>query len=279
MPLACRHALDFPWRLSSPAIQEGRDAAFWEDENGRVVGFAAWQIYWAALDFYILPGPTAKQVEAKLFSWAEARFRELDNERGRPLPYWVECRDDDYERLQLVKAQGFMLEDDDSYVLFQHALDKLAPIPMLAEGFTLRPLLGEQEVAAYAELHRLAFESASMNSAWRARSLRTPQYRAELDLVISGPDGSPVAFCVGWFNPERQVAQIEPIGVHHDFRRRGFARTLLLEILHRVKSLGAVSAFIEPFADNVPIHATCEAVDFRRIHTIRRLGKWLTQPV
>lgn len=38
-------------------MKEGRDAAFWEDANGKVIGLAAWQYYWAALDFYILPGP------------------------------------------------------------------------------------------------------------------------------------------------------------------------------------------------------------------------------
>lgn len=50
MPLSCRHVIDLPWRLSAPAINEGRDAAFWEDSHGQVAGFAAWQQYWAVLD-------------------------------------------------------------------------------------------------------------------------------------------------------------------------------------------------------------------------------------
>lgn len=29
MPLFCRHVIDLPWRLSSPVINEGQDAAFW----------------------------------------------------------------------------------------------------------------------------------------------------------------------------------------------------------------------------------------------------------
>ena len=88
MPLSCRHVIDLPWRLSSPAINEGRDAAFWEDEDteGQVVGFAAWQVYWATLDFFIMPGPETQAVEMDLFAWADGRFRERDEERGRPLP-------------------------------------------------------------------------------------------------------------------------------------------------------------------------------------------------
>lgn len=277
-PLISYHTLDLPWRLSAPLINEGDDGSFWTDANGRVVGFAAWQYYWAALDFFLLPGQEAQSVEIDLFTWAEERFRERDAERGRALPYWVEARDDDEQRIQLAKSHGFVLEDDLSNTLFQHTLDNLAPIPELPESFTLRSLMGEQEVATYAELHRLAFESASMTPEWRARTLRTPQYRPDLDLVISAPDGSLVGFCVGWFDPQRQAAHIEPIGVHPRYRRHGLARTLLLTMLHRFKLYGATSAFIEPFSSNTPIHRTVETVGFQRIHTIRRLGKWANAP-
>ncbi len=278
LPLISRHVLDLPWRLSAPVINEGRDGSFWEDANGQVVGFAAWQYYWAALDFFILPGPTEQEVEAEIFAWAEERMSERDVERGYPLPYWVEFRDDDEARLQLVKAHGFLLEDDYGYALFQHTLNDPGPVPALPDGFTLRPLMGAQETAAYAELHRTAFGTTSMTPEWRARTLRTQEYRPELDLVISAPDGSLAAFCVGWFDPDRRAAQIEPIGVHPRFHRRGLARTLLLAMLHRFKAHGATSAFIEPFLDNLPIHRACEAVGFQQVHTIQRLGKWIKQP-
>src|SRR5579884_1642263 len=78
MPFSCRHVIDLPWRLSSPAINEGHDATFWEDSDGQVIGLAAWQYYWAALDFFILPGPQMHAVEADLFTWADRRFRERD---------------------------------------------------------------------------------------------------------------------------------------------------------------------------------------------------------
>src|SRR6185312_3886491 len=185
MSLMCRHVIDLPWRLSSPAIQEGRDAAFWEDGSGQVVGFAAWQQYWAALDFFIAPGPEQQAVESALFAWAEGRFRERDAERGRPLPYAVEYREDDLARLRLVETYGFRLDDEQRYVAFEHALAPLPPTPEPPRGFTLRPLRGEQEAAAYAETHRAAFQSDSMTTEWRARTLRTPQYLPDLDLVIS----------------------------------------------------------------------------------------------
>ena len=274
MPLSCRHVIDLPWRLSSPAIYEGRDAVYWENAAGRVVGFAAWQFYWATLDFFILPGREARDVENALFAWADCRFRERDEERGHPLPYSAEYRDDDEERLRLVESHGFALDDEDSYVFLEHPLSSLAPVPLLPDGFTLRPLNGERETSAYAELHRAAFESASMTPEWRARTLLAPQYRPELDLVVCAPDGALAGFCVGWFDPSRRVAQVEPMGVHPRFQQLGLGRILLLEMLRRFKEHGAERALVETNLDRSAARHAYEAVGFRQTHLIRRREKW-----
>lgn len=214
-----------------------------------------------------------------LFAWADGRFRERDEERGYPLPYWVEFRDDDRERQQLAEAHGFLEEGEDRYVLLQHSLANLPPTPTLLDGFTLRPLAGEQEVVAYTEVHRAAFESISMTPEWRARTLHMPTYRPELDLVISAPDGSLVGFCVGWFDPSRKIAQIEPIGVHSRFHKLGLGRILLLEILRRFKEHGANSAIVETDVDRTPARRAYESVGFQLVHTIPCRGKWLSYPV
>lgn len=262
--LSGRHVIDLPWRLSALDIDGGCDAAFWEDGDGQVIGFAACQYVWAALDFFILPGSKAQAVATDLFAWANERFQE----RKWPYPYWVEFRDDDQERQQLVKAHGFQQEED-RYILFQHALADLPPTPILLDGFLLRPLMGEQEVAAYAELHRAAFESTAMTPEWRARTLRMLPYRPDLDLVISAPDGSLAGFCVGWFDPSRKIAQIEPVGVHPRFHRLGLGRILLLEMLRRFKEHGAMSTIVETDGDRTSARSAYESVGFRPIHTIR----------
>ena len=278
-PLTNPHVLDLPWRLCSPTINEGHDAVFWEDEDGQVVGFAAWQYYWAALDFFILPGPQQKLVEQEIFAWADRRFRERDEERGQPLPYWTEFRDDDLVRQQLIEAHGFVLDDDEGNrtVFFQHTLADLAPVPALSDGFTLRPLAGEQEVAAYVELHRAAFMSNSMTPEWRARTLRLPHYHSELDLVVVAPDHSLAGFCVGWFEPERRAAQIEPIGIHPRFQQHGLGRVLLLEMLRRFQEHGAERAFVETNLARTPARHAYEAAGFQLAHIIQRKGKWVHQ--
>ncbi len=223
-PASCRHVIDLPWRLSSPAINEGRDA-----------------------------------------------------ERGRPLPYSVEFRDDDHERRSLCMAHGFVLDEHDDYVSLHRPLVALALVPTLPDGFALRSLHGASEAAAYAALHRAAFASDAMTPDWRARTLQTPQYRADLDLVVTAPSGELAGFCVGWYEPSRRMAQIEPIGVQPEYQQHGLARILLLEILHRFKSAGAESALVETDLERTPARHAYEAIGFQQTHTIRRLEKWAPQ--
>ncbi len=52
-PPTGRYLVDFPWRLSSPALQSASDVHLWATPDGALVGFAAWQVWWATLDIYV----------------------------------------------------------------------------------------------------------------------------------------------------------------------------------------------------------------------------------
>jgi mycothiol synthase len=273
-----RHLIDIPWRLSSPALQDERNAQVWIDADGVMVGFAAWQIYWAALDYFVRPGILQHAVEDSIFSWATGRFRKLDMERGRPLPYWVEVRDDDVERQHIVEAHGFLLDNDYQYVQMMHPLTDPLPLPTLPDGFMLRPFAGELEVNGYVELHRAAFESTSMTYDWRLRTLHMPQYQPELDIVVVAPDGSLAGFCVGWLNWERHTGQVEPLGVHPSFHHLGIGRALLFEALRRFRAYRAERVLVETENDRNVARSAYESVGFQPIHTIYRKGMWVTEP-
>lgn len=273
MPDCCRHVVDLPWRLSTDDIAEGHDAVYWEDSDGRVVGFAAWQQPWAALDLFLLPGPQRSVVEADLFAWAEARFRERDAERGYPLAYFVEYRDDDEARQRLAEAHGFHGDGTDYYVYLERPLAEVPSVPALPEGFALRELRGADEADAYTELHRAAFESTSMSVDWRRRTFQMPQYRPDLDVVVTAPDGALAGFCVGWYAPTRRLAQYEPVGVHPRYQRLGLARVLLLDMLRRFQAVGAEGAIVQTNVERNPARRAYESVGFRQTHTVRRAAK------
>jgi mycothiol synthase len=274
-PSTGRHLIDFPWRLSSFPPASMPNAGLWLSDD-RLVGFAAWQIWWAVLDFYIRPGHAEREVEKALFDWAGRRFRELDQERGQPLPYWVEAREDDVERLAMLARHGYTLDTDYTYIMLSRSLTEPVPLGESPAGFTIRPFAGMEETEAYAEVHRRAFESTSMTTSWRARTLGMPNYLPALDLVAVTPDGRFAGFCVGWLSPERRTAQIEPVGVDPEFQGRGLGRTLLLEMLGRFKAHGAAYAQVETDSGRSPARRAYEAAGFRPIYKTIRKGQWFS---
>jgi ribosomal protein S18 acetylase RimI-like enzyme len=272
------HRIDFPWRLSSPTLQNPRDVRLWVDESGVLLAFAAWQIYWAALDYYVRPGAEQSAVEDEIFAWAATRFRELDQERGCPLPYWIEVREDDAERLATAARHDFILDDDYGYLMLSRSLVDPLPQPPVPEGFTIRPLRGAAEAGDYAALHQAAFNSTSMTPGWRARTLRSPQYQADLDLVAVAPGNELAGFCVCWLDSGGHVGQIEPIGVHPNYQRRGLGRALLAECFRRLATRGAIAALVQTETTRLSARATYESLGFRVAHTILRKGRWLDAP-
>jgi len=276
---ATPHLLDLPWRPSSHGVLPARDVVVCEDEAGELFGLAAWQQPWAALDFFVRPGPTQHEVERRLFAWAMMRFQAMDEARGAPLPYWIDLRADDAERQALVTSHGFTLDEDYTYIHLRHPLAHLPEAASLPDGITIRSLAGESEVASYVALHRAVFQSESMTVEWRAQTLRMPQYQPALDLVAVTPEGPLAGFLVGWLDGARQLAQIEPMGVHPDFRGTGLARALLLEGLRRFRVAGATEAVVETDNERSPALRAYQSAGFAPAHTIIRKGLWITRRV
>jgi ribosomal protein S18 acetylase RimI-like enzyme len=147
------------------------------------------------------------------------------------------------------------------------------PVPdySLPAGFTIRPLAGEGEVKAYVQLHRAVFESKNMTVEWRRRTLRRPEYRPDLDLVLAAPDGRLAAFCVCWFDSDLEgepSGQIEPLGVHSDYRGLGLGRSILSEGLRRLSLCGADRVFVETDRYRNAALGLYEEVGFRPLHEV-----------
>jgi ribosomal protein S18 acetylase RimI-like enzyme len=116
-----------------------------------------------------------------------------------------------------------------------------------------------------------------MTVEWRAQTLRMPQYQPELDLVAVIPEERLAGFLVGWLDEARQLAQIEPMGVHPDFRGMGLARALLFEGLRRFRAHGAIEAVVETESGRSPALYAYRSAGFAPAHTIIRKGLWVPQ--
>ena len=82
-----------------------------------------------------------------------------------------------------------------------------------------------------------------------SRSSRTVwPYRADLDCVAGDPDGSLVAYCLAWLDDANRVGELEPVGTHPDYRRRGLASAVCLFALKRLKEEGATLGIVYSIA-------------------------------
>jgi mycothiol synthase len=246
------HVADLPYRLSSWAFDDPENVGLWVNEAGELIAWAVLQAPFWTIDCACHP-----QVEQSLYrrilDWAYRRARQaLGTPGGRPA-WYVNVFAGQTERIRLLEGAGFASQADvgeDSWSIVFMQLSAQTPSPNVTPpaGFTIRPLAGESEVEAYVELHRAVFESKNMTVEWRRRTLRRPEYLPDLDLVAVAPDGRLAAFCIGWLdsNPAGQPGgQIEPLGVHQDYRKSGLGRAILAEGLRRLQLNGAQRVVVE----------------------------------
>ena len=118
------------------------------------------------------------------------------------------------------------LEDGESRVKVHRAAWRPASLPYV-DGRTL-------DRAAECSFSSDAYDA--VRGAWL--------YNAELDLVVLAPDRSLAACCIVWLDPTTGVAEIEPVGVVPEHRRRGLAVALCLEAAVRVGERGGHRLFI-----------------------------------
>ena len=243
------HWLDFPYRASSGSFAQPGATLLFEDETGRLQAWASFQTPFWMVDLYARAESLLPDILAQLDAGARAL---LHTPLGHPA-WFIGAFEGDAQRIAHLERAGytcvsFLPEDAWLKVWLARRLPAELDAPTLPDGFELRSLAGAAEVHAYVDLHRAAFGTNNMTQDWRAATLAHPAYRPELDLVVQAPDGRLAGFCIGWL--ERGLdggmcGQVEPIGVHADFRRLGLGRALLAETFRRMATLGASEVYVE----------------------------------
>ncbi len=269
------HVVDLPYRLCSWAFDEPLNWAVWPGPGG-LRAWAALQTPFWTLDFACHPDHEADLLP-EILAWADQRAAAAASGRfGRPC-WFVNVFAGQSQRRAALEAAGFseqtdVGEDPWSLVFLGRPPGQPAPAAPLPGGFRLRPLAGEAEAPAYVDLQRAVFESENMTLDWRRRILACPEYLPDLDLVIEAPDGRLAAFCLAWFDPHgyagRPCGQIEPLGVHPHFHRRGLGRAILLEAERRLYARGAQTLYV--LTDNFrnAAYALYQAGGFRRLQDV-----------
>jgi hypothetical protein len=123
----------------------------------------------------------------------------------------------DSRRADLLLSIGYRLSDDPADMLSRRSPGDPIPSVSLPNGFAIRPSLGEGEVDTL-----IAVQHGAFGRAWTAddylKTIRTPGFDPQRELVVTAPDGRLAAFTVIWFDPISRSGLFEPVGCHPDFQ-------------------------------------------------------------
>jgi len=228
------HIGDLAWGRNQHIGREPEwPTAYWEVDDEIV----AWA--WVRLPGHlqVCVDPAVADLTPEVLAWFEsvATSDKLSAEALASETYLTEA----YE------AAGYRPDVGDSSVLHWHARDLVdLADPTTPEGFTLRHVRGAADIEQRVEAHRSAFAPSRVTVASYANVMAAWPYTSALDWVVEAPDGRFAAFCLIWYDEANRCGELEPVGTHADFRRRGLARAACLSALHALREMGAESAVV-----------------------------------
>ena len=263
------HIIDLPYRLSSWSFDYTENIRIWHDGNGQLLAWAVLQVPFWTIDYAYHPD-FHHDLHPQILKWADEQARKIvDTPSGHPA-WYVSAASDELDRIHDLERAGFASQENVgenswSQVLMEHSMH-LPDTGTVPDEFLIRRLAGANEVDAYVELHRSVFESKNMTAEWRARTLRRPEYIADLDLVAVAPNGQLAAFCICWLGTDGNgevAGQIEPLGVYAEHRKLGLGRAILLEGLKQLKARGAKRSFVQTESHRNAAFRLYESAGFR----------------
>jgi mycothiol synthase len=250
--------VDLHEALARPSVRE--KTQLWFDDRGQLVAFASVLEPYNNLIFEIKQDAKA-DIEDELVAWgiksADGLLGTLD----------ISCREDDLRRIALLERHKFMRLEINTLRLARR-LDGPIPIPHVPEGFSIRPIAGEQEANDLVALHRAAFGTSNMTREDRLAIMRAPEYDPALDLIVVAPGGRFGAYCTCSISTVENklsgfpIGHTDPVAVHPDFQGRGLARALLLTGAQLLRERGVTLVMLGTSSDNLAMQAAARSAGF-----------------
>jgi mycothiol synthase len=223
--------------------QEGQ---VWRSDTGRAdaVGYLRFFHVNAAMNadlrFYIHPRVWNTERADDMFNWAVKRVRTMVAEQGRQTSFYSDCLPESAWRAAVLESQG--LQPMRYTYHMERDLHGSLPTFQLPTGYILRTLVVPNELPTWVDLFNRAYRGQ-----WNAVPTtvdvqtdlrRDSRYQQQHDLVVVGPTGALVAFCLGFVLEHAgvRVGWVLELGSDPHVRGQGLGRALLSETLRRFQA-------------------------------------------
>lgn len=211
----------------------------WETENGQTAAFITPESRGYAY-LQVHPHYRTPELEAEMLLEAENQIAEPNGSGQRQVTAWAHQYDE--LRKRVLQERGYTRGDWPEHQ-FCRSLNDDIPEMYLPSGYIVRSLGDETELPARSWLSWRAFHPDEperyLGWDWYPHIQQCPLYRRDLDLVAVAPDGELAAFCTVWYDDVTRTGYFEPVGTSPDHQRKGLARAVMTEGMHRLKRMGA----------------------------------------
>ena len=262
------------------SVDVDRDLRLWENtttgqlsacaglmipEIGEELGTFLW--------FRIHPEARYNILKSEIFPWAEARMRQVAQERNVAVKLISGARNDQSDRLSAIEDYGFKVGR--YFITMERSLSEFLPKPEFPEGFTVSQG-AQKNSTAWVELFNQTFANHwnhnDMTVGQIQDELAQTYYNPKLDLVAISPDGTLAAFCYSHVKPSSDkstaISLINVLGVRPAFRRIGLGKAILLAGMHQLKAEAVDRAMLYVDADNIySALRLYQAVGFQEVST------------
>ncbi len=234
----------------------------WETASGQLVGVVNPE---GEGDAYLQVHPAFRLLEPEMVAWADEHLSKPNADGHRQLEIFV--YDYDAQRQQLLKNRGYT-QMNYGGVVRRLRLNEKTPEPVaLASGYQLRTTEPDDlaNCQRIADLLNAAF-NRNFHTAVEFQNFtrQAPCFRPALDLVAVAPDGSFAAYVGIAYDEANRHAVFEPVCTHPQHQRRGLARALMCEGLHRLKALGAADVSVDT-GDMIPANRLYDSIGFTEV--------------
>lgn len=224
-----------------------RNAHLWFDGFERLAGFAISEDGGKHVEIITLAG--YRFLFEEMLHWALAHW----GDRGPGLSLEVRAQQD--LETAVLARHGFKHKAT-FYIQPIDLTGELAPRAQLEPGFTIVDMATHPDYCAQRILRDDAFQGRSeVPESDLQRELlfynynhHGPIYHPQADLCVMAADGRFVSGCEALIDARSAEADIERVCTHSEFRRRGFARAVILECLHRLRDMGLRRAYITGYS-------------------------------
>jgi GNAT superfamily N-acetyltransferase len=130
------------------------------------------------------------------------------------------------------------------------------------DGGLIIETVGPDSAAERTAIQRASFDGSTFSDdRWHAMAAGTP-YATARCLLGRDAQGTAVAGVTVWSAGEGKPGLLEPMGVHRDYRGRGYGQAITLAAAAALRELGASSALVSTPCFNIGAVATYESAGF-----------------